>query len=140
MPPGRNHTVQVVARDSLGATASAFRFSLRVNNATLALATSALTTLEASLPPLVSTLSADDHTRQVFSVYSASAAARSGNSTEVTQLRSQVLRVLDKLMTDRAEVQPALAVTVLETVASVTSDTAAITQRQQERALNIIGK
>jgi hypothetical protein len=111
-----------------------------VNNATLALATSALTTLEASLPPLVSTLSADDHTRQVFSVYSASAAARSGNSTEVTQLRSQVLRVLDKLMTDRAEVQPALAVTVLETVASVTSDTAAITQRQQERALNIIGK
>jgi hypothetical protein len=115
-----------------------------VLNATLNAAEIALHRIERSLPADTTTLSVDALSSHVITTYSAAAVVSSTiqhtarNSTALSGLRDMALRVLDRLLSPRDEIQYEGTVTAAEAVALVVDAPTDLTDAQQYAALDIL--
>jgi hypothetical protein len=148
LPESDNLTVHTVVSDSLGASASApLDQVVTVLNATLNAAQIALQHIEWSLPADTTTLSVNVLSSYVMTTYSAAAVVSSSNGnteavarndTALSGLRDMALRVLDRLLSPRDEIQYEGTVTVAEAVALVVDTPTDLTDAQQYAALDIL--
>jgi hypothetical protein len=144
LPESDNLTVHTVVSDSLGASASApLDQVVTVLNATLNAAQIALQHIEWSLPADTTTLSVNVLSSYVMTTYSAAAVVSSTtqtmqNNTALSGLRDMALRVLDRLLSNRDEIQYEGTVTAAEAVALVVDAPTDLTDAQQYAALDIL--